>query len=155
MFILPVGAIARWAKSMKKIEAIVRQSKLDAVRTALFEAGVKGMTVTEVYGCGEQATPSITYRGVTDKQKFMPRMKIEVVVDGAAEHHVIDAILRSAQTGKVGDGRILVSELEQVMRIRTGETVGGNRDFAPQSYDSRRLPLPSEVTGFSAVGRMV
>ncbi len=106
---------------MKKIEAIVRHFKLDNVKKALNEAGVKGMTVTEVRGFGRQKGHAETYRGAEYTVDFIPKIKIEVVVDSGDLKSILDTICRAAKTGQVGDGKIFVSELANVVRIRTGE----------------------------------
>jgi len=106
---------------MKKIEAIVRHHKLDEIAAKLDEAGFKGMTVTEVRGYGRQKGHSETYRGAEYTVDFVPKLKIEMVTDDAMASKVIDIIVKSAQTGNIGDGKIFVSELKEVIRIRTGE----------------------------------
>lgn len=106
---------------MKKIEAIVRHHKLDDIAAKLDEAGFKGMTVTEVRGYGRQKGHSETYRGAEYTVDFVPKLKIEIVTDDAMASKVIDIIVKSAQTGNIGDGKIFVSELKEVIRIRTGE----------------------------------
>jgi nitrogen regulatory protein P-II 1 len=107
---------------MKKIEAIVRHHKLEAVKAALNEVGVQGMTITEVRGFGRQKGHTETYRGTEYTVDFVPKIKIEVVLADGNTRQVIDAILRSAQTGQIGDGKIFVSNLEEGIRIRTGES---------------------------------
>jgi nitrogen regulatory protein P-II 1 len=107
---------------MKKIEAIVRHFKLENVKNALSERGVKGMTVTEVRGFGRQKGHTETYRGAEYAVDFIPKVKIEVVVGNDDAKAVIDTIMNSARTGQVGDGKIFVTELSDVIRIRTGET---------------------------------
>ncbi|MDD3483191.1 P-II family nitrogen regulator [Azovibrio restrictus] len=107
---------------MKKIEAIIKPFKLDEVREALSEIGVTGLTVTEVKGFGRQKGHTELYRGAEYVVDFLPKIKLEIVV---AEHIVepaIDAIIKAAGTGKIGDGKIFVMPVEQVVRIRTGET---------------------------------
>jgi len=106
---------------MKKIEAIVKPFKLDEVREALAEVGVTGLTVTEVKGFGRQKGHTELYRGAEYVVDFLPKVKIEVVVVDKLVEQVVDAIIKSARTGKIGDGKIFVSEVEQVVRIRTGE----------------------------------
>ncbi len=107
---------------MKKIEAIIRPFKLDDVREALSEIGVRGMTLTEVKGYGRQKGHTGLYRGAEYVVDFLPKVKIEAAVDDALVERVIEAIESSARTGKIGDGKIFVASLEQVIRIRTGET---------------------------------
>ena len=107
---------------MKKIEAIIKPFKLDEVREALAEVGVTGLTVTEVKGFGRQKGHTELYRGAEYVVDFLPKVKIEVVVSSAQQDAVIEAIIKAARTGKIGDGKIFISNLEQVVRIRTGET---------------------------------
>ncbi len=107
---------------MKKIEAIIKPFKLDEVREALSAIGVTGLTVTEVKGFGRQKGHTELYRGAEYVVDFLPKVKIELVVADALVDQAIDAILKSARTGKIGDGKIFVSTVEQVVRIRTGET---------------------------------
>ncbi|MEZ6130096.1 MAG: P-II family nitrogen regulator [Planctomycetaceae bacterium] len=107
---------------MKKIEAIVRHFKLEDVKSAITEAGVHGMTVTEVRGFGRQKGHKETYRGAEYIVDFMPKVKIEVVVTDDMEDKVVDAIVTTARTGQVGDGKIFVSDVGKVIRIRTGES---------------------------------
>ncbi len=109
---------------MKKIEAIIRHFKLDDVKNALTEAGVAGMTITEVRGFGRQKGHTETYRGTEYAVDFVPKVKLEVAVDDDKLQRVVDTILRTAQTGQIGDGKIFVSDLRDVVRIRTGETGG-------------------------------
>jgi nitrogen regulatory protein P-II 1 len=109
---------------MKKIEAVIRHFKLDDVKNALTEAGVSGMTITEVRGFGRQKGHTETYRGTEYAVDFVPKVKLEVVVADDKVAGVVDTILRTAQTGQIGDGKIFVSDLREVIRIRTGE-VGG------------------------------
>lgn len=106
---------------MKKIEAIVKPFKLDEVREALAEVGVTGLTVTEVKGFGRQKGHTELYRGAEYVVDFLPKVKIEVVVTDSLVEQVIEAIIKSARTGKIGDGKVFVSEVQQVVRIRTGE----------------------------------
>lgn len=107
---------------MKKIEAVIKPFKLDEVREALSEVGITGLTVTEVKGFGRQKGHTELYRGAEYVVDFLPKIKIEIVV--AAEHadSAIEAIIKAARTGKIGDGKIFVMPVEQVVRIRTGET---------------------------------
>ncbi|NQU26482.1 MAG: P-II family nitrogen regulator [Candidatus Nealsonbacteria bacterium] len=107
---------------MKKIEAIIRHFKLEEVKTALTEHGVQGMTVTEVRGHGRQKGHTEMYRGTEYKVDLVPKMKIEIVVPEERLAEVLDAVVQSARTGQVGDGKIFVSDLTEVVRIRTGES---------------------------------
>src|SRR5574340_1696299 len=107
---------------MKKIEAIIRHFKLEDVKNALTEHGVTGMTVTEVRGFGRQKGHTEMYRGTEYEVDFVPKIKIEVTVADADSQAVIDEIVRAARSGQVGDGKIFVVNLENVVRIRTGET---------------------------------
>ncbi|OHB81433.1 MAG: transcriptional regulator [Planctomycetes bacterium RBG_16_64_12] len=106
---------------MKKVEAIIRHFKLEEVKNALSEQGVQGMTVTEVRGFGRQKGHTEMYRGTEYTVDFVPKIKIEVVVPEKDLQEVLDTIMRSAQTGQTGDGKIFVSDLSQTIRIRTGE----------------------------------
>jgi nitrogen regulatory protein P-II 2 len=107
---------------MKMIEAIIKPFKLDDVKDALVEVGVQGMTVSEVKGFGRQKGNRETYRGAEYTTDFVPKVKIELYVADNMAQKVIDTITRSAKTGSVGDGKIFVSDLDSVVRIRTGET---------------------------------
>lgn len=107
---------------MKKVEAIIRHFKLDDVKSALTARGVHGMTVTEVRGFGRQKGHTETYRGTEYTVDFVPKVKIEVVCADANLQTVIDSILKAAQTGQIGDGKIFVSDLQDSIRIRTGES---------------------------------
>jgi nitrogen regulatory protein P-II 1 len=107
---------------MKKIEAIVRHFKLEDVKNALSEQGVAGMTITEVRGFGRQKGHTETYRGTEYAVDFVPKVKVEVVVGDDQLQRVVDAIIRTAQTGQIGDGKIFVSDLSDAIRIRTAET---------------------------------
>ncbi|MBF0218503.1 MAG: P-II family nitrogen regulator [Gammaproteobacteria bacterium] len=107
---------------MKKVEAIVKPFKLDDVREALSEIGVSGMTATEVKGFGRQKGHTELYRGAEYVVDFLPKVKIELVVNDDQVDACIDAITQAARTGKIGDGKIFVSSVERVIRIRTGET---------------------------------
>jgi nitrogen regulatory protein P-II 2 len=109
---------------MKLITAIIKPFKLDDVRHAVSEVGVQGITVTEVRGFGRQRGHTEIYRGAEYVVEFVPKTKIEIAVDDALVDLVIEAITKSAQTGKVGDGKIFVFDLAQVVRIRTGERDG-------------------------------
>ena len=106
---------------MKKLEAIIRPHLLDAVRSALQEIEVIGMTISEVQGYGRQRGHTETYRGTEYKIEFIPKIKIEVIVPDEIEDSAIQAIIKTARTGKFGDGKIFVLTLEDVIRIRTGE----------------------------------
>jgi nitrogen regulatory protein P-II 2 len=107
---------------MKLVTAIIKPFKLDDVREALSEVGVQGVTVTEVKGFGRQKGHTELYRGAEYVVDFLPKVKLEIAVDNPMVSKVIEAITKSAQTGKIGDGKIFVSSLEQAIRIRTGET---------------------------------
>ena len=107
---------------MKQITAIVKPFKLEEVREALAECGVTGLTVTEVKGFGRQKGHTELYRGAEYVVDFLPKVKVEVVVGDALVDKAIDAIVKAARTGKIGDGKIFVFDVPQVVRIRTGET---------------------------------
>jgi len=107
---------------MKMVSAVIKPFKLDDVREALSNVGVQGMTVTEVKGFGRQKGHTELYRGAEYVVDFLPKVKIDVAVDDAQLEAVLDAIGSAANTGKIGDGKIFVSELSQIIRIRTGET---------------------------------
>jgi nitrogen regulatory protein P-II 1 len=107
---------------MKKIEAVIKPFKLDEVREALSEVGVTGLTVTEVKGFGRQKGHTELYRGAEYVVDFLPKIKLEIVVADSSVDAAIDAIVKAARTGKIGDGKIFVFPVEQVVRIRTGET---------------------------------
>jgi nitrogen regulatory protein P-II 1 len=107
---------------VKKIEAIIKPFKLDEVREALSEVGITGLTVTEVKGFGRQKGHTELYRGAEYVVDFLPKIKVEVVVTDSIVDQAIEAIVKSAHTGKIGDGKIFVVPVEQVVRIRTGET---------------------------------
>ncbi|MBA3564970.1 MAG: P-II family nitrogen regulator [Gammaproteobacteria bacterium] len=106
---------------MKMLTAIIKPFKLDDVREALAEIGVQGITVTEVKGFGRQKGHTELYRGAEYVVDFLPKMKLELAIDDALLDQVIEAIIHVARTGKIGDGKIFVSDLEQAIRIRTGE----------------------------------
>ncbi len=106
---------------MKKVEAIIKPFKLDEVKDALAEIGVQGMTVTEVKGFGRTGGKKEVYRGSAYVVDFVPKIKIEIVVPDALTTSVVDAIEKSAKTGRIGDGKIFVSPIEEAVRIRTGE----------------------------------
>jgi nitrogen regulatory protein P-II 1 len=107
---------------MKKIEAVIKPFKLDEVREALSAVGVTGLTVTEVKGFGRQKGHTELYRGAEYVVDFLPKLKIEIVVSDDNVESAIEAIIKAARTGKIGDGKIFVSSVEQVIRIRTGES---------------------------------
>ena len=107
---------------MKLITAVVKPFKLDDVRTALSEVGVQGMTVTEVKGFGRQKGHTELYRGAEYVVDFLPKVKIELAVDDAMVEQAVEAISKAAHTGKIGDGKIFITPLEEIIRIRTGET---------------------------------
>jgi nitrogen regulatory protein P-II 1 len=106
---------------MKKIEAIIKPFKLDEVREALSELGATGLTVTEVKGFGRQKGHTELYRGAEYVVDFLPKIKIEVVVSASLLEAAVEAIVKAAHTGKIGDGKIFITSVEQVIRIRTGE----------------------------------
>ena len=114
--------IERGTQVMKKIEAIIKPFKLDQVREALSEIGVSGLTVTEVKGFGRQKGHTELYRGAEYVVDFLPKVRLEIVVADSLVETAIDAIIKAARTGKIGDGKIFVSDVAQVVRIRTGET---------------------------------
>ena len=107
---------------MKKVEAIVKPFKLDEVREALSELGVTGLTVTEVKGFGRQKGHTELYRGAEYVVDFLPKVKVEVIVADALVDRAIEAVVKAARTGKIGDGKIFVTDVEQAVRIRTGES---------------------------------
>src|SRR5262245_29275404 len=107
---------------MKKIEAIIKPFKLDEVKAALNDVGVQGMTISEIKGYGRQKGHKETYRGTEYMIEFIPKVKIEVAVADQQAQRIIDAIMRTAKTGSIGDGKIFVTDLKDAIRIRTGET---------------------------------
>ncbi len=107
---------------MKLITAIIKPFKLDDVREGLSEVGVTGVTVTEVKGFGRQKGHTELYRGAEYVVDFLPKVKLEIAVDGKNVEQAVEAIVKAANTGKIGDGKIFVTNLEQIVRIRTGET---------------------------------
>lgn len=107
---------------MKLITAVIKPFKLDDVREALTDVGIEGMTVTEVKGFGRQKGQAEIYRGAEYTIAFLPKVKVDIAVDDAAAEKVIEAIQQSANTGKIGDGKIFVQELTNAVRIRTGES---------------------------------
>jgi nitrogen regulatory protein P-II 1 len=106
---------------MKKIEAIVKPFKLDEIKSALAEIGIEGMTVTEVKGFGRQKGHTEIYRGSEYTVDFLPKLKIEIVVDDGDAQNIVDAIVKAAKTGKIGDGKVFVLPVEEAIRIRTEE----------------------------------
>ena len=118
----PRAFVKRKGKSMKMITAIIKPFKLDDVRQAVADIGIQGITVTEVKGFGRQRGHTELYRGAEYVVDFLPKAKIELAVDDDVAEQVIEAITNTARTGKIGDGKIFVTELEQAIRIRTGET---------------------------------
>jgi nitrogen regulatory protein P-II 1 len=109
---------------MKKIEAVIRHFKLEDVKNALSEHGIAGMTITEVRGFGRQKGHTETYRGTEYAVDFVPKVKVEIAVADDHAQSVIDTIIKTAQTGQIGDGKIFISDLTDTIRIRTGETGG-------------------------------
>jgi nitrogen regulatory protein P-II 1 len=107
---------------MKKIEAIIRPFRIDDVREALSEIGIKGMTLTEVKGYGRQKGHTELYRGSEYQIDFLPKIKLEVVVADELVDKVVDTILKTAKTGQVGDGKIFITQVEDAIRVRTGES---------------------------------
>jgi nitrogen regulatory protein P-II 1 len=107
---------------VKKIEAIIKPFKLDEVKEALQEAGIQGLSVTEVKGFGRQKGHTELYRGAEYVVDFLPKVKLEVVVDDDQVERVVEAIANAARTGRIGDGKIFISSIEQAIRIRTGES---------------------------------
>ncbi len=110
---------------MKKVEAIIKPFKLDEVKSALQEAGIQGMTISEVKGFGRQKGHTELYRGAEYVVDFLPKVKIELVVNDPDVQKVVDVIQKAAKTGRIGDGKIFITAVEEIIRIRTGET-GGN-----------------------------
>ncbi|MEQ8601834.1 MAG: P-II family nitrogen regulator [Marivibrio sp.] len=107
---------------MKKIEAIIKPFKLDEVKEALHEVGIQGITVTEAKGFGRQKGHTELYRGAEYVVDFLPKVKLEIVVEDGLAERAVEAIQNAAKTGRIGDGKIFVSSIEEVIRIRTGET---------------------------------
>jgi nitrogen regulatory protein P-II 2 len=118
----PAATIADGVRYMKLVTAIIKPFKLDDVRAALSDIGVSGMTVTEVKGFGRQRGHTELYRGAEYVVDFVPKTRIEVAVRGELVDQVVEAIIKAAKTGKVGDGKIFITDIERVIRIRTGET---------------------------------
>ena len=114
--------MGRWSGTvMKKIEAIIKPFKLDEVKEALHEVGLQGITVTEAKGFGRQKGHTELYRGAEYVVDFLPKVKIEIVLDDSLVERAIEAILQAAHTGRIGDGKIFVTTVEEAIRIRTGE----------------------------------
>ncbi len=107
---------------MKKIEAIIRPFKLEEVKEALVEEGIRGLTISEVRGYGRQKGHTETYRGSEYRIEFVPKIKIEVIIEDSKVEKIVDAILKTAKTGQVGDGKIFIYNVEDTVRIRTGES---------------------------------
>ena len=107
---------------MKKVEAIIRPFKLEEVKEALVEEGIRGLTISEVRGYGRQKGHTETYRGSEYRIEFVPKIKIEVIIEDAKVEKIVDAIFKTAKTGQVGDGKIFIYNVEDVVRIRTGES---------------------------------
>lgn len=106
---------------MKKLEAIIKPFKLDEVKDKLIEAGIKGLTVTEVKGFGRQKGHTELYRGAEYVVDFLPKIKLEIILLDEQVEEAIETIMKAAQTGKIGDGKIFVTDLQEIVRIRTGE----------------------------------
>jgi len=106
---------------MKKVEAVIHVFKLDAVKEALTRVGIEGLTVSEVRGCGREQGYTELYRGSTHAVEFLPRLKIELLLEDFKAPQVVDAVWRAARTGNVGDGKVFVSPVEDVVRVRTGQ----------------------------------
>jgi nitrogen regulatory protein P-II 1 len=115
------GALRKPETLMKKVEAIIKPFKLDEVKDALAEVGIQGMTVTEVKGFGRTGGKKEVYRGSAYVVDFVPKVKVEIVVSDDVVHQVLDAIEKSAKTGRIGDGKIFVTPVDEAVRIRTGE----------------------------------
>ena len=118
---MDVSAIIDCGDKVKKVEAVIKPFKLDYVKDALHDTGVSGITVTEVKGFGRQKGHTELYRGAEYVIDFLPKVKIEVVVEDSLVDNVVEAIADSARTGRIGDGKIFVSDIEQAVRIRTGD----------------------------------
>lgn len=113
---------ARRFRAMKKIEAVIKPFKLDEVKDALAEIGLQGITVTEAKGFGRQKGHSETYRGAEYVVDFLPKVKVEIVCDDQLVERAVEAIMNAGRTGRIGDGKIFVSHVDEAIRIRTGET---------------------------------
>jgi nitrogen regulatory protein P-II 2 len=116
------GSLTQGATAMKLVTAIIKPFKLEEVRSALTDLGLQGMTVTEVKGYGRQKGHTEIYRGAEYAVSFLPKIKIEIVVPSGTVDKAIEAIVRSARTGQIGDGKIFVAPIEHAVRVRTGET---------------------------------
>ena len=114
--------VRNYAETMKKIEAVIKPFKLDDVREAIQAAGIQGVTVSEVKGCGRQKGHTEVYRGAEYVVDFLPKVKLEIVVSEDCVSEVVETIQKAAQTGRIGDGKIFVTPVDEVIRIRTGET---------------------------------
>ena len=120
-FEMQTRALTEKWQIMKKIEAIIKPFKLDEVKEALHDVGIQGITVLEAKGFGRQKGHTELYRGAEYVVDFLPKVKIEVVIDDAMTERVVDAIQNAAQTGRIGDGKIFISTIDEAIRIRTGE----------------------------------
>ena len=107
---------------MKKVEVIIKPFKLDAVKAALNDIGIKGMTISEVKGYGRQKGHTEIYRGAEYKVDFLPKIKVEIIVEAEMVDKIIDVVVEAARTGKIGDGKIFILPVEKIIRVRTGET---------------------------------
>ncbi len=121
LILAPTTSLRDGATNVKKIEAIIKPFKLDEVKEALHGVGLQGMTVTEVKGFGRQRGHTELYRGAEYVVDFLPKLRIEVVVSDEQADATVDAICKAAQTGKIGDGKVFISDIAEVVRIRTGE----------------------------------
>ena len=127
---------------MKKIEAIIRESRFERVTKDLEQVGVHGLTVSQVHGLGAQAGRTAIYRGVEHRVDFIPRLKLEIVVDDPIAERVVDAVFQAAHTGEIGDGRIMVTDVECVTHIRTGEMHGTLEADGAPPINPRKSALP-------------
>jgi len=116
-----MGGATGWRRDVKKVEAVIKPFKLDEVKEALHEVGVSGITVTEAKGFGRQKGHTELYRGAEYVVDFLPKVRLEVVVEDSLAERVVEAIANAARTGRIGDGKIFVSTVEEAVRIRTGE----------------------------------
>ena len=131
------------AQAMKKIEAIIKPFKLDEVKEALHDVGVKGLTVTEAKGFGRQKGHTELYRGAEYVVDFLPKVKIEVVIEDNLVETAVEAIQQAAHTGRIGDGKVFVSSIEEVLRIRTGEKARKRSD--PEHNGPDRSQIDANV----------